>query len=77
MHVWLLDASTPPRQSWAATNTDGVSIQGLSMAEWAGGSTSGGSTGGGTGGSTGGSNQRINQRINQRQRERELGRQLW
>ena len=56
MHVWLLDASTPPRQSWAATNTDGVSIQGLSMVEWAGGST-GGSTGGGStsGGSTGGS----------------------
>ena len=50
MHVWLLDASTPPRQSWAATNTDGVSIQGLSMTEWAGGSSSGGSTGGSTGG---------------------------
>ena len=71
MHVWLLDASTPPRQSWAAANTDGVSIQGLSMVEWAGGSsggsgsggstsgsgsTSGGSSGGGsTGGSTSGS----------------------
>ena len=62
MHVWLLDASTPPRQSWAAANTDGVSIQSLSMAEWAGGSSSGGSTGGGStsggstsGGSTGGS----------------------
>ena len=79
MHVWLLDASTPPRQSWAATNTDGVSIQGLSMAEWAGGSSGGSTSGGSTsGGSTGGSSgQRIRElrhwrehwwRLNQRER---------
>ena len=64
MHVWLLDASTPPRQSWAAANTDGVSIQGLSMAgvgrrlvqrrQHGSGSTGGsGSSGGSTGGSGG------------------------
>ena len=60
MHVWLLDSSTPPRQSWAASSTVGASLYGFSLNSQSGsggggggGTDTGGGTGGG-GGSTGG-----------------------
>ena len=57
LHVWLLDSSTPPRQSWAASSTVGASLSSFSLNSQSGGGGGGTDTGGGTGGgggSTGG-----------------------
>jgi len=55
MHIWLLDSSTPPRQSWAASSTVGATMSDLSLnAQSGGGGGTGGDTGGGTGGGSGG-----------------------
>ena len=60
MHVWLLDSSTTPRQSWAASSTVGATLINFSLNAQSGsggggggGTDTGGGTGGG-GGSTGG-----------------------
>ena len=55
MHVWLLDSSATPRQSWAASSTVGATLSNFLLNAQSG---SGGGGGGGTdtggGGSTGG-----------------------
>jgi len=55
MHVWLLDSSTPPRQSWAASSTVGATMSSFSLNAQSGSGSGGsgsGSGGGGTGGGT-------------------------
>jgi len=52
LHVWLLDSSATPRQSWAASSTVGASLSSFSLNAQSGTDTGGGSGGGG--GSTGG-----------------------
>ena len=60
LHVWLLDSSATPRQSWAASSTVGATLINFSLNAQSGSGGGGGSgtdTGGGTGGgggSTGG-----------------------